>query len=90
LCSLYNNTFSLVKEHFETLQVPFLEYHSVNKTIKLMTPWIGSTVLIHILFLVNFVGGKEFLLDAFCYFLICDSHNLIFCTHHAFSHHLEI
>jgi hypothetical protein len=30
------------------------------------------------------------LLDAFCYFLICDSHNLIFCTHHAFSHHLEI
>ena len=36
------------------------------------------------------VGGKEFLLDAFCYFLICDSHNLIFCTHHAFSHHLEI
>jgi len=38
LCSLYNNTFSLVKEHFETLQVPFLEYHSVNKTIKLMTP----------------------------------------------------
>jgi hypothetical protein len=20
------------------------------------------------------------LLDAFCYFLICDSHNLIFCT----------
>jgi len=50
LCSLYNNTFSSVKEHFETL----LEYHSVSKTIKLMTPSIGSTVLIHILFLVNF------------------------------------
>ena len=37
------------------------------------------------------VGGKQFLLDAFCCFLPNNnSHNLIFCTHHALSHNLEI